>query len=173
MFYWDQPAIREVLWSYRKGLFVYTPLMLAAAPGVLLLRRAHGWAAVALAAFVAFDLDLVSAWWNWWYGGSFGMRALIEAYAPVSVALAATLAWAGGKARRMGSARTLVGMAVAVFVALNLFQTYQYVRTYIRWDGMTRDTYWSVFLRPVVPPAELRARETEFDLEPPREPRRR
>jgi len=42
--------------------------------------------------------------------------------------------------------------------------------TYIRWDGMTKATYWAVFLRPYIPEAELAVIREDLDLEFPRSP---
>ena len=59
----------------------------------------------------------------------------------------------------------------ALLITLNVFQTYQYVRGYIHWDGMTKATYWAVFLRPWIPPDEFREIQAGWDLELPRLPR--
>ena len=40
---------------------------------------------------------------------------------------------------------------VALLVCLNIFQMEQYWRGILHWDSMTRDAYWSVFLRGRVP----------------------
>ncbi len=79
-FFFTRPRIIDGLISYRKGLFVYTPILSLAFAGMLLLpRRLREWS-WAVAMFTAVDLYVVFSWWCWWYGASFGMRALIEAY---------------------------------------------------------------------------------------------
>lgn len=164
-FHFADPEIGRLLWSYRKGWFVYTPAMLALLPGLALVRRHAPGLAIPLLLYFGGAVYLAAAWWVWWYGGSLGMRAMIEVTAPMSVALAAFLAWgAGTRARRRISVT-----AFALLVALNLFQTYQYVQTYIRWDGMSRASYWAVFLRPYIPRAELETIHRELNQEGQRE----
>jgi hypothetical protein len=147
-FFFARPRIIDGLFSYRKGLFVYTPILSLAFAGLLLLpRRLREWS-WAVVVFTAVDLYVVFCWWCWWYAASFGMRALIEAYAIWAIPMAAMLEWllSGG---RVAVAATL--NAIAILVCLNLFQAEQYWRGIIHWDAMTRDAYWSVFLRGHMP----------------------
>ena len=165
-FMFSRPAVLDLLFSYRKGWFVYTPIMLCAFPGLIALRRHIRGLALPLAIYLVAAVYVTSSWWNWWYGGSFGMRAMIEACAVLAPAVAAAVAWGTTSSRRR---RATFG-AIGLLVALNLFQTYQYVRGYIHWDGMTRATYWSVFLRPSIPAAELDVIRSQLDADWPRRP---
>jgi hypothetical protein len=166
-FFFTEPALGSVLWSYRKGWLVYTPLMVGAIGGLVVVGRYVRGITLPLVTFAVVNLYVVASWWNWWYGGGFGMRALIESSAPLALSLAAFIAWAGSTSiRRRG-----VWGVVAILAALNIFQTYQYVMTYIRWDGMTRETYWAVFLRPHIPEEELAVIRRDLDLDFPRSPR--
>ena len=147
-FFFARPRIIDGLISYRKGLFVYTPILSLAFAGMLRLpRRLREWS-WAVAVFTAVDLYVVFCWWCWWYGASFGQRALIEAYAIWAIPMAAMLEWllSGG---RVATVATL--NAIAILVCLNFLQAEQYWRGILHWDGMTREAYWSVFLRPRVP----------------------
>jgi len=162
-----EPAVGAVLFSYRKGWFVYAPIMLATIPGLVLLRRVMPGVTLPLLLYTLVNLYVVSIWWNWWYGGGFGMRALIESTAPLALALAAVVAAIASTPRRTLALR----VSVALFVSLNVFQTYQYVMTYIRWDGMTQQTYWAVFGRPVISGEELAEIMQNADIEFPRVPR--
>jgi hypothetical protein len=77
------------------------------------------------------------------------------------------VAWSAAQPRRRRAVATVFGL----LIALNVFQTYQYVRGYIHWDGMTRATYWAVFLRPSIPTEELEQIQAGWDREMPRVPR--
>jgi hypothetical protein len=143
-FFFSNPHIIEGLTSYRKGLFVYTPIMSLAFAGMLLpLRRQREWL-WAVVTFTAVNLYVVFSWWCWWYGGSFGSRALIESYAIWAIPMAAMIEWLLAHGRIVKSASVL---AIATLVCLNLFQTEQYRQTLIHWDSMSRDAYWAVFLQ--------------------------
>jgi hypothetical protein len=147
-FFFARPRIIDGLFSYRKGLFVYTPILTLAFAGMLRLpRRLREWS-WAVVLFTAVDLYVVFCWWCWWYGASFGMRALIEAYAIWAIPMAAMLEWLLSFGPVVVAATV---NAIALLVCLNLFQAEQYWRGIIHWDSMTRDAYWSVFLRGGVP----------------------
>lgn len=142
-FFFSRPHIIDGLFSYRKGLLVYTPVMALAFAGFALLwTRARPWF-WSVTVFTAVNLYVVFSWWCWWYGGSFGSRALIESYAIWALPLAAIYA------RLLSSRPSVKTVAIAVvgmLAIVNLFQTWQYRRTLIHWDSMTQEAYWSVFL---------------------------
>ena len=74
-FYWTNPAVREVLFSAKHGLFYWHPFLLAGVAGLLALAWRRGgllWAGVAV---VGVSIYVNAAWWCWWFGSSFGSRA--------------------------------------------------------------------------------------------------
>jgi hypothetical protein len=85
------PHLYGVLFSVRKGLFVWTPLVLLAVVGLPLLRRAIPALFVPAIAYLAVQTWVVASWSVWSYGGSFGMRALIEAMPVLALGLAALI----------------------------------------------------------------------------------
>lgn len=142
-FFFSNPHAIDGLFSYRKGLFIYTPLMLAAFAGFFFVWKylqAFFWP---LVCFTILNIYVVFSWWCWWYGGSFGSRALIESYALWCIPLALLLQqiW-----RQTYWRKALVTIFMAGFIYLNLTQTRQYRITLIHWDSMTKAAYWEVFL---------------------------
>jgi hypothetical protein len=140
-FFFNHPHILKGLFSYRKGWFVYTPVMLLSIAGLFLLKRYNSDFLIPLLLFLVFNLFVVFSWWCWWYGGSFGMRALIESYVFLSFPLAAAFDYAF---KRIASTIMIMIIAIAC-ITLNLFQTWQYRNGIIHWDSMTRQSYWAVF----------------------------
>jgi hypothetical protein len=143
-FFFNNPQFIRGLFSYRKGWLVYTPVMLFALAGLVILaikNRRLFWPVIL---FTAINMYIVFSWWSWWYGGGFGQRALIESYAVLSIPLAAFMAWVLGKKWYLQSVVLLLS---AWFVFLNIFQTRQYYFGSIHWEGMTREAYWNSFLR--------------------------
>jgi hypothetical protein len=68
----------SVLFSVRKGLFFWWPVLLVAAAGCFVLARAgSGWA-LTVPVTLAAQIVLVASWWCWFFGGSFGHRAFVE-----------------------------------------------------------------------------------------------
>ena len=139
-----RPHTFNVLFSFRKGWLIYTPLMLLPLAGMLVLWRRNRQLAVPVIVFFLLNLWVVSAWDVWWYGGSIGQRALVQSYAMLSLPLAALLAWAGAPERRPAVAWVLVPVVV-LLIDLNLFQHWQYMYGIISAEEMNRPYYWAVF----------------------------
>jgi len=136
------PEWYNVLFSYRKGLFVYTPIMFLAFVGMVvgLFRRKvpYGW----LVGYAVISTWVIASWWMWYYGGSFGHRAFIDHYPVYAIGLACLLQ------RGVGFVSAWVfRLALVPLVALQLFQTVQYVEHIIPFDNMDRTKYWNMFLQ--------------------------
>lgn len=140
-FFWMQPYVTEVLLSFRKGWFIYTPIMLLVIPGFILMQRqknAETW--VLLLPFLLF-VYAVASWWCWWYGGSFGMRALIDYYALLAIPLAYAVRFFVARYAPMWK------VVLACCILLNLGQSYQYAHGILHWDAMTARSYREGFFR--------------------------
>jgi hypothetical protein len=143
-FNWNNPEILNVLFSYRKGWFVYTPfaLMLPFTAVYLTFKRQYG----RLLLFVSFWLlviYIISSWWCWYYGGSFGQRAFIEFYPVIAISCIPFFHW-------LGSRRLLIRLFfifTTICIILNLIQSYQYKNNILHYDSMDRSKYWQVFLK--------------------------
>ena len=145
-FFWSDPVIFEILLGYKKGWLVYTPLMSLGILGLLGLYQQHRKLFWGIFVYTLVNFYVVSCWWCWWYGGSFGMRPLIESMVPLSFAFAAFLHWAF----QVKWKQFLVLVIIIMGIGLNALQTYQYSRNYIHSFGMTKKAYWTVFGK--VPP---------------------
>ena len=143
-FYFDYPHIFHFLMSFRSGWFVYTPLMLIACFGFAPLFAKLKGAFYALLLYLVLMIYLLSSWWSWWYGGSFGIRAMVDIYAVMAIPLAAFISWAMGRKELW---RYPAIAFVGLLILLNIFQTWQYSKGLIHWIGMTRETYQLTFLR--------------------------
>lgn len=141
-FDFSNPHIWEGLFSYRKGWLVYTPVMLFALAGIYRLRKAVPQLLVPLLAFIIIYLYVTFSWNPWWYGGSFGMRPLVQAYVLFALPLAAFLEWAG---RRLWLFLPI--MAVIVFLGyLNIYQSFQRRKEIMHKENMDKQEYWRIFL---------------------------
>jgi len=141
-FFFGNPQISSVLFSYRNGLLVYSPVLFFALAGFIpLFRQKHENSPVMLLYFALLIYTLAS-WWCWWYGGSFGGRSFIDAYPVLAFPLSALILWAGN---RKAWVRIILVVLAALLIHLNYRQSYQSAKGYIHWEGMTRDAYWSAF----------------------------
>lgn len=139
-----QPHIMQVLFSFRKGWLIYTPIMLFALFGLFKLRRTAREVRLAIPVFVAVNIYLVSSWSTWWYAESFGHRALMQSIAVMAVPLAATVG-AIGQARLV--ARRAWQVLLGALVALNIFQSGQAITQLIHGSRMTFSYYVAIFGR--------------------------
>jgi hypothetical protein len=131
-----------VLFSFRKGAFIYTPLLIVSVIGLLVLikkRKFQGWS---LFLFFALLVYLISSWWNWYYGPSFGQRPFVEFYGISALLIAFLFRFIQKKTIKIA----LISFSV-LCVFLNLIQTFQYHSGIISsWD-MNAKKYGYTFLK--------------------------
>lgn len=142
-FFWDKPAILQVLFSFRKGWFIYTPIMLLIIPGAILAYAKNKTLFWSIMIYFIINLYIISSWWCWWYGGSFGMRPLIDSYGVLAVFIAYFIEYMLKQNRIILSVSILV---IGFFIYLNLYQTRQARICRIHFDSMTFKAYKQVFL---------------------------
>lgn len=136
------PYTWPFLFGFRKGWYVYTPLMLIATAGLYLLRKQWRAAFLPTVVFLFCSIYLLSSWTCWWYADSFGSRAMVGSYAVMALPLAAVLHWAmnGSMLRRAGMMSLL-----AACVLLNVFQYWQFKQGIIDSSRMTWAAYAAGF----------------------------
>ncbi|MCU0433785.1 MAG: hypothetical protein MUC87_10060 [Bacteroidia bacterium] len=132
----------DFLFSYRKGLFVYVPLTLLALVGLIPLYRENKTKAIFIALFLIVIIYILSSWWMWYYGGSFGPRVMIE-YLPVFALL---LFLCFNSLKKMVP-RVSVAVITVLLVVFCQLQTLQYRYEIIHWSEMNKEKYWEVFLQ--------------------------
>jgi len=142
------PHVKEFLFSFRKGWFVYTPLMVLAIAGLLALWQNGRNVFWALTVFLIADVYLISSWTNWWYaGGSFSARAIVPSF----VLLAIPLGFLLRDLATIGWARTSAMIGVSACVVLTLFQTWQWNNRILSKERMTAGYYAAIFGRTTIP----------------------
>jgi hypothetical protein len=142
-FFWDRPALLQVLFSFRKGWLVYTPLMLLMVPGAIVCYKKSKPLFWSILIFSLVNIYIISCWWCWWYGGGFGMRPMIDSYGIVAI-------WVGMflqeilRRSNIVFASTIAIMGFLIY--LNLYQTRQARICMIHYDSMNYKAYKIVFL---------------------------
>ncbi len=141
-FFFNNPHIFDGLFSYRKGWLVYTPMMIFSVVGIPSLFKKMKQFSWAITAFTVLNLYIIFSWWCWWYGGSYGMRALIDSYGMLAIPMATFF----NEARRRKRMIFTLSLVVAfLFAAQNLFNIRKYRSGAIHWDSMTKEAYWINF----------------------------
>ena len=136
------PKLFKILFSYQKGLFVYTPVLFISLFGLIWLAYKRKY--YLLLTWISFFLILtyvLSSWWCWYYGASYGLRAYIDYYAVFFIPFALLL---DGIALKMKFAVIILSFLT---IPLNIIQTYQYKEYILDWASMDKEKYWKVFLR--------------------------
>lgn len=138
----SEPHFIKVLFSYRKGLFIYTPITFVSLFGLIFLIKNNKFQAVTwILAFIVFTY-ILSSWSWWWYGGSFGMRPFIELF-PLFTILLAILLQTFKKIYFKGA----IIFLLLLLCWVNCIQAYQYRNFILHWQNMDKTSYWNVFLK--------------------------
>ena len=142
------PHTLDFLFSFRKGWFIYTPIVLLSFIGMYLIRRSPYFLAILI--FIITDIYIISSWSCWWYaGGSFSSRSIVPAYVILAIPM-------GYFIENISSfklySRYSVIAVISFLVLLNLFQTWQFEHGIITRETMTREYYFRIFGKTSVSP---------------------
>lgn len=148
-FFFADPKIYNVLFSWRKGWFIYTPLMLFSMIGLVIMYIKWKDMFFAIIPYFLINLYLISSWWDWAFGGSFGMRALVQSYAFLAVPLAFLIKFVLIYPKKLLKlVFSCVAFSGILFCATtNVFQTWLTKNYLFHWDGMTKEAYMFTFYK--------------------------
>lgn len=134
----------RVLFGFEKGWFIYTPITILFAVGLVLIKKDSPFKK-AIITFSLLNIWIVIAWADWRYGGSYSTRALVQSYPVWAFAFAACLQWiANTKLKSFFYALSIY------LICVNLFQVYQYNTGILHYDKMNFDYYKRIYLNPKV-----------------------
>ncbi|MCH2235498.1 MAG: hypothetical protein MK078_14705 [Crocinitomicaceae bacterium] len=142
------PHTFNFLFSFRKGWFIYTPLAVLGIYGLTRLKadQRQNWI-IGLLAFTIVNTYISSCWSNWWYATSFGQRTMVQSYIVIAIGLGALFT----NPPKLKALRHLITTFAVLFLALNLFQSWQYKQGIIHADRMTAQAYFAVFGKTEIP----------------------
>lgn len=143
-FFFKNFHFHEALFGFRKGWFIYTPIMFIATIGLFFGMKKLQKQKLSLYIFLPIFVYFTFSWWCWWYGGGFGARTMIDVYAFMAFPLA-------GLTDRFLIKKKILKISflsiILLLVLLNLFQSYQYKSLAIHWDSMTKEAYLYSFFK--------------------------
>ena len=143
-FFFLNPQILNSLFSYHNGWLLYTPIMIFAIFGIIILyfkRREFFWP---VAVFTVLNIYILSSWWCWWFLG-FGNRAYVESYALLAIPFAEFLTIIYQS--RLKVLKIVFNFVLAFLIFLSSFQVWQYAHNFMHHDSMTKEMYWYIFLK--------------------------
>jgi len=140
-FYWISPQFFNVLFSFRKGLFIYSPIILIAFIGFFIKWKSDIYLKITLLFICIIFTYAVSCWWHWPYGDSFGHRAFIDIYSIAAIGLVTLMDFLKPLVLKI-----TVSLILFIFLSLNLFQTWQFNHFILPPEYTTYDKYKFLFL---------------------------
>jgi hypothetical protein len=160
-FSWLRPHLWDGIFSFKSGWLLYSPLLVVALVGFGALRRQQPIAFWPLLVFMVLFTYVTFAWDEWLYGGSLGIRAMVQSYA--------VLAWPLAAAHRWLLAQRLWRWAYAGLALLcgyyNVWLTYQAHRGGLLAAGqMNRAYLWRILGRYQVPADSRLLLDTNYDF---------
>ena len=160
-FSWTHPHLYDGIFTYKNGWLVYTPVMCLALIGFFFLNKRAPTVFWPALIFSLINIYIVFAWDIWWYGGSFGSRAMIQSYAILIFPLAAFFDTV--RRRRMAGVVTLLFVLFCCW--LNLLQTYQaHAKGIFEAENMTRAYYWKIFGRTAIHPEDKKMLDSKEEM---------
>lgn len=144
-FSWLKPHIEEGLFSFRSGWLTYSPLMVFSLIGFAFLFMKDRSLFFTCFIFSMLFMYIAFAWDIWWYGGSLGQRAMVQAY-PILIFPMCALAEKLIESRRK-VAQVIVGGISVLFMYANLWFTHQcHLGGLVHVGSMTKAYYWQTLL---------------------------
>ena len=137
-FDFTSPHFYYGMFSTTNGWLVYTPIMFFALIGIYFCYRQIRFLFWSMLIYVLCHMYFTFSWHIWWYGSSFGQRAMIQSYPMLSIALGCLTTQLFKKTYKIIAGIT----ALLLFIWLNLFQTYQAHKGIINIDHMN-DLYFA------------------------------
>jgi hypothetical protein len=141
------PYIFESLFSFKKGWFVYTPVMIFSVIGFFFFLKQKKEIALSFFLYFLFTSYIIFSWTEWWYGAAFSNRPLITVYPILAISLGYFIQFVGKKNQVL---KSVFSIAVLSCVFLNQFQWWQLRSGILEPYRMTKDYYWATFLKTTV-----------------------
>ncbi len=160
-FSWTSPHLYEGIFTFRNGWLIYTPVMALALIGFIWLYKNHKEIFATCFLFSIINIYIVYSWDIWWYGGSFGSRAMIQSYAILIFPMAAFFEFAIVQKLL----RPVVVLVVLFCCWLNLIQTYQcHAKGIFEAENMTRAYYWRIFGKTSIEPSDKKMLDSKEEM---------
>jgi hypothetical protein len=147
------PHISNVLFSYRKGWLLYTPVVIFALVGFYFLYKSNRKIFLASITYFLVSFYVISSWSEWWYGAAYSTRPLIATYPILGICLGYFLIFLRDTKQVV---RVACGVVIVAFVFLNQFQWWQYKNYILDPYRSTKEYYWATFLKTNVTPEDVK-----------------
>jgi|TARA_R110000737_G_scaffold345006_1_gene372855 hypothetical protein len=138
---WNNPPFWKVLFGYRKGLFMYAPLTFFALLGYVFSMKKHRTESLVSLFFFLIFTYITAAWWCWWYGGSVGMRPMVD----ISLLFAVGIAIILHKGNWL--VRAIVLPIITFCIYFQFILSHQFEFGILHYSEMSKERYDFIFLK--------------------------
>ena len=138
------PYIFESLFSFKKGWFIYTPVMILSLIGFYFFFKKKKEVALSFFLYFIFTAYIIFSWTEWWYGAAFSNRPLITVYPILAVSLGFLVQFVS---KQKNILKGIVSVFVLMSVFLNQFQWWQLRAGILEPYRMTKEYYFATFLK--------------------------
>jgi len=140
-----KPELLKLLFSVNNGLFFWHPLLLLAIPGLYFWIKSHDAISKVSTVFLLVFTYILSSWWCWWFGYSFGMRPFTDFY----ILFLIPIGYLFLKIQKLKTRYIMILVVViCLFFILNLIQMNNYWRGIVAGSNISWGTYWNNFANP-------------------------
>ncbi|PIS09368.1 hypothetical protein COT75_01680 [Candidatus Beckwithbacteria bacterium CG10_big_fil_rev_8_21_14_0_10_34_10] len=130
------PKIFKTLFSVRKGLFFWAPVFFLGLLGIKGLKEKFKALFFPFLGVIFLFIYLISSWYDWSFGASFGNRAFIDIYPILSLFLGSGLERI---VEKIGDKKTWVFLSF--FIILNLTNMFKYWQRILPYDQVSLEIY--------------------------------
>lgn len=137
------PHTLQFLLSFRKGWFIYTPLVLIFFLGCFFKNNnRHKGLLLPILVYCLLHLYITSSWTNWWYAtADYSQRAIVETYVLLAIPMGWLLEYLS---LRKIWVQASAGILLTALVGINLFHMWQFNNDILHGSRMTMDYYLKV-----------------------------
>ena len=135
------PQIFNVLFSYRKGFFIYSPFMVFSLLGIYVLIKENRFLGVGWVITLIVILYITASWWCWWYGGGLGLRPMID----ILILWALPIGFLVQKLNSFLKSLFFICSIGLIFI-YQIFQI-QFNENILSYDIIRKDQFWDVFMK--------------------------
>jgi hypothetical protein len=135
------PHLWDVLFSYRRGLFIYTPITFLCLFGFYKLFREGIFEGLSLLLFLFAAVYMIASWQCWWYGMCFSLRPVTEFLPYFAILLGYLL-----QIKMRLFLKVTFSLILLFTVVYNSVLVHQHRLYILRWDNMDCKSYWRIFM---------------------------
>ena len=146
------PHFLKSMFSFQKGWFIYTPVMIFGVIGFYQLFKQNKKIVISLLVYFIIAFYIIISWSEWWYGAGFSNRPLIMTYPILAITMGYFFLYLKEKNNVVKIGITVL---VLFFVFLNQFQWWQLRNGILQPYRTTKEYYLATFLKTNVSDSDM------------------